>query len=84
MNNERDISEIKQEIKEIKRILNGINTKELSQKLDRIQKEQERQKVLITKLDSTDFFDFVKTGFFLSLSGKISDIEDKVNKILKK
>lgn len=84
MSTEQDISIIKQEIKDIKKVLGGIDLKSLSLKLDKIISEQEKQKSLITKMDSTDFFDILKTGFFLSLSGKISGIEDKVNQLLKK
>ena len=84
MLNEKDIQDIKQDIKELKRILGTIDLKPLSQKLDKIIGEQEKQKSLLTKLNSTDFFDIVKGGFFLSLSGKISNIEDKLNQLIKK
>lgn len=84
MSTEQDILSIKQEIRDIKKVLSGIDVKSLSLKLDKIFTEQEKQKALITKMGSTDFFDIVKTGFFLSLSGKISGIEDKINQLLKK
>lgn len=84
MATERDITDIRQEIRDIKNILSAVDLRALSQKLDKIIYEQDKQKALISKMESTDFFDIIKTGFFLSLSSKISNIEDKLNQLLKK